>query len=75
VIYCGFASGRKGPIGLSWIALMAGPMSNARMKPEFVLTISFCGSLGFFPGNFGAGGMELVGLSPGDATGNTSNGS
>ena len=42
--YCEIASARNGPIGSSWMAFNAGPMSNAGMKPEFAFTISSFGS-------------------------------
>jgi hypothetical protein len=42
------------------MAFIAGPMSNAMMKPEFALTTSFSGFLDFPPGNLGEGGIELV---------------
>ena len=58
--YFEIASGRNDPMGLSWIAFIAGSMSNARMKPEFALTISFSCSFDFFPGNLGEAGIELV---------------
>jgi hypothetical protein len=44
-------------------------MSNAMMKPEFALTISFRGSFDFFPGNLEEGGIELVCFSAGFGSG------
>jgi hypothetical protein len=41
IVYFGFVAGRNGPIGLSWIAFIAGSISKSMMKPEFALTISF----------------------------------